>query len=80
MPCTSSARSGGAHPGAASSAVAPRGKSLTPLTSTTTPTNCPKRKKFNSSNKYDYANRNDSSNKGDGENKNCFRDNNKKKF
>jgi hypothetical protein len=30
---------------------------------------CPKRKKFDSSNKYDYANRNDSRNKGDNKNK-----------
>jgi hypothetical protein len=35
---------------------------------------CPKRKKFDSSNKYDYANRNDSNNK-----KNHFKDNNNKK-
>jgi hypothetical protein len=40
---------------------------------------CPKRKKFDSSNKYDYANWNDSSNKGDNKKKNCFEDNNKKK-
>jgi hypothetical protein len=40
---------------------------------------CPKRKKFNSSNKYDYANRNDSNNKGDNNKKNCFGDK-KKKF
>jgi hypothetical protein len=40
---------------------------------------CPKRKKFDSSNKYDYANRNDSSNKGDNKKKNCFGDK-KKKF
>jgi hypothetical protein len=40
---------------------------------------CPKRKKFNSSNKYDYANQNDSSNKGDNKKKNHFRDK-KKKF
>jgi hypothetical protein len=38
---------------------------------------CPKRKKFDSSNKYDYFNRNDSSNKGDSK-KNRFGDNNKK--
>jgi hypothetical protein len=43
-------------------------------------TDCPKRKKFNSSNKYDYANRNDSSNKGDNKKKNRFRDKKKKKF
>jgi hypothetical protein len=40
---------------------------------------CPKRKKFHSSNKYDYANRNDSSNKGNKKKKNHFGDNNKKK-
>jgi hypothetical protein len=40
--------------------------------------NCPKRKKFDSSNKYDYTNQNDY-NKGDNKKKNCFRDN-KKKF
>jgi hypothetical protein len=40
---------------------------------------CPKRKKFDSSNKYDYANRNDYSNKGDNKKKNRFRDNNNKK-
>jgi hypothetical protein len=39
---------------------------------------CPKRKKFNSSNKYDYANWNDSNNKGDNK-KNRFKDK-KKKF
>jgi hypothetical protein len=42
-------------------------------------TDCPKRKKFDSSNKYDYANWNDSTNKDDNKKKNCFRDNNKKK-
>jgi hypothetical protein len=41
--------------------------------------NCPKRKKFDSSNKYNYANRNDSSNKGDNKKKNHFKDK-KKKF
>jgi hypothetical protein len=41
---------------------------------------CPKRKKFDSSNKYDYTNWNDSSNKGDHKKNNRFRDNNKKKF
>jgi hypothetical protein len=41
---------------------------------------CPKRKKFNSTNKNDYANLNDSSNKGDNKKKNCFRDNKKKRF
>jgi hypothetical protein len=41
---------------------------------------CPKGKKFESSNKYDYANRNDFSNKGDNKKKNCFGDNNMKKF
>jgi hypothetical protein len=40
---------------------------------------CPKRKKFNSSNKYNYANQNDYSNKGNNKEKNCFRDNNNKK-
>jgi hypothetical protein len=40
---------------------------------------CPKRKKFDSSNKYDYTNRNDSSNKGDNNKKNRFKDNNNKK-
>jgi hypothetical protein len=44
-------------------------------------TDCPKRKKFDSSNKYDYTNQNDYSNKGDNKKKNRFRDyNNKKKF
>jgi hypothetical protein len=41
---------------------------------------CPKSKKFDSSNKYDYANQNDYNNKGDNKKKNCFRDNKKKKF
>jgi hypothetical protein len=41
---------------------------------------CPKRKKFDSSNKYDYANRNDYNNKGDNNKKNRFGDNNNKKF
>jgi hypothetical protein len=41
---------------------------------------CPRRKKFDSSDKYDYANRNDSSNKDDNKKKNRFEDNNKKKF
>jgi hypothetical protein len=40
---------------------------------------CPKRKKFDSSNKYDYVNRNDSSNKGDNNKKNFFGDKKKKK-
>jgi hypothetical protein len=39
---------------------------------------CPKRKKFDSSNKYNNNNRNDSSNKGEGKKKYRFRD--KKKF
>jgi hypothetical protein len=39
---------------------------------------CPKRKKFNSSNKYDYTNWNDSNNKVDHKKKNRFGDNNKK--
>jgi hypothetical protein len=43
-------------------------------------TDCPKRKKFNSSNKYDYTNQNDSSNKGDHKKKYCFREKKKKKF
>jgi hypothetical protein len=40
---------------------------------------CPKRKKFNSSNKYNYNNRNDSSDKGEGKKKYHFREK-KKKF
>jgi hypothetical protein len=40
---------------------------------------CPKRKKFDSSNKYNYNNRNDSSNKGEGKKKYHFGDNNNKK-
>jgi hypothetical protein len=40
---------------------------------------CPKRKKFDSSNKYDYSNRNDFSSKGDNKKKNRFRDKKKKK-
>jgi hypothetical protein len=35
---------------------------------------CPKRKKFDSSNKYNHNNRNDSSNKGEGKKKYLFRD------
>jgi hypothetical protein len=35
---------------------------------------CPKRKKFDSSNKYNYNNQNDSSDKGEGKKKYCFRD------
>jgi hypothetical protein len=42
-------------------------------------TDCPKRKKFGSSNKYNYNNRNDSSDKGEGKKKYRFRDK-KKKF
>jgi hypothetical protein len=42
-------------------------------------TDCPKRKKFDSSNKYDYTNQNDSSNKGDNNKKYHFGDK-KKKF
>jgi hypothetical protein len=42
-------------------------------------TDCPKRKKFDSSNKYNYNNRNDSSDKGEGK-KYRFRDKKKKKF
>jgi hypothetical protein len=40
---------------------------------------CPKRKKFYSSNKYNYNNRNDSSDKGEGKKKYRFRDKKKKK-
>jgi hypothetical protein len=40
---------------------------------------CPKRKKFDSSNKYNYNNQNDSSDKGEGKKKYCFRDKKKKK-
>jgi hypothetical protein len=40
---------------------------------------CPKRKKFDSSNKYNYNNRNDSSDKGEGKKKYCFEDKKKKK-
>jgi hypothetical protein len=39
---------------------------------------CPKRKKFDSSNKYNYNNRNDSSNKGDDKKKYHFGDKKKK--
>jgi hypothetical protein len=41
---------------------------------------CPKRKKFDSSNKYNYNNRNDSSDKGGGKKKYHFGDKKKKKF
>jgi hypothetical protein len=41
---------------------------------------CPKQKKFDSSNKYDYSNWNNSSNKGDNKKKICFGDKKKKKF
>jgi hypothetical protein len=41
---------------------------------------CPKRKKFDSSNKYNYYNRNDSSDKGEGEKKYRSEDKKKKKF
>jgi hypothetical protein len=41
---------------------------------------CPKRRKFDSSNKYNYNNRNDCSDKGDDKKKYCFRDKKKKKF
>jgi hypothetical protein len=41
---------------------------------------CPKRKKFDSSNKYNYNNRNDTSDKGEGKKKYCFRDKKKKKL
>jgi hypothetical protein len=40
---------------------------------------CPKRKKFDSSNKYNYNNQNDSSDKGEGKKKYRFRDKRKKK-
>jgi hypothetical protein len=43
-------------------------------------TDCPKRKKFDSSNKYNYNNWNDSNDKGEGKKKYCFRDKKKKKF
>jgi hypothetical protein len=44
-------------------------------------TDCPKRKKFDSSNKYNYNNQNDSSDKGEGKKKYRFGDKkNKKKF
>jgi hypothetical protein len=42
-------------------------------------TNCPKRKKFDSSNKYNYNNWNDSSDKGEGKKKYHFGDKKKKK-
>jgi hypothetical protein len=42
-------------------------------------TDCPKRKKFDSSNKYNYNNRNDSRDKGQGKKKYRFRDKKKKK-
>jgi hypothetical protein len=41
---------------------------------------CPKRKKFDSSNKYNYNNRNDFSDKGDDKKKYSFGDKKKKKF
>jgi hypothetical protein len=41
---------------------------------------CPKQKKFDSSNKYNYNNRNNSSDKGEGKKKYRFRDKEKKKF
>jgi hypothetical protein len=41
---------------------------------------CPKRKKFDSSDKYNYNNRNDSSDKGEGKKKYRFGDKKKKKF
>jgi hypothetical protein len=41
---------------------------------------CPKQKKFDSSNKYNYNNQNDSSDKGEGKKKYRFRDKKKKKF
>jgi hypothetical protein len=42
-------------------------------------TDCPKRKKFNSSNKYNYNNRNDSSDNGEGKKKYRFGNKKKKK-
>jgi hypothetical protein len=42
-------------------------------------TDCPKRKKLDSSNKYDYSNRNDSSSKSNNKKKYLFGDK-KKKF
>jgi hypothetical protein len=42
-------------------------------------TDCPKQKKFDSSNKYNYNNQKDSSNKGEGKKKYHFRDKKKKK-
>jgi hypothetical protein len=42
-------------------------------------TDCPKKKKFDSSNKYNYVNQNDYNNKGDNKKMNCFKNNNKKK-
>jgi hypothetical protein len=41
---------------------------------------CPKRKKFDSSNKYNYNNQNDSSDKGEGKKKYRFGNKKKKKF
>jgi hypothetical protein len=41
---------------------------------------CPKRKKFNSSNRYIYNNQNNPSNKGEDKKKYCFGDKMKKKF
>jgi hypothetical protein len=41
---------------------------------------CPKRKKFDSSNKYNYNNQNDSSDKSEGKKKYRFGDKKKKKF
>jgi hypothetical protein len=41
---------------------------------------CPKKKKFDSSNKYNYNNQNDSSEKGEGKKKYRFRNKKKKKF
>jgi hypothetical protein len=43
-------------------------------------TDCPKRKKVDSSNKYNYINRNDSSNRGDDKKKYHFGDKKKKNF
>jgi hypothetical protein len=43
-------------------------------------TDCPKRKKLDSSNKYNYTNQNNSSNKCNDKKKYRFEDNKKKKF
>jgi hypothetical protein len=68
VPCTSSARRGGDHPGSCFECG----------DTTHFITDCPKVKKIDS-NKYDYTNRNDSNNKGYNKKKNRFGDK-KKKF